>query len=232
MCNFTYFFQKNDKFLRFPLTIPPPCYNQAKINFWEGNMDKTKGNEPSMVADKDEILWVLDEKGNKIRKEWRKTVHEQELRHNEITLWVIDKANKKILVQRRSPIKRLNPNKLGLCAGHVVEDESITTALGKEAREELGLDLTKYKVFPLTTIKRDEKNNHCFSHQFYIFENKPAHFYTIQDSELSEVFYMDYEQFKNLIVTESDEVSYKASTGQWDKAFAKLDKVMGLDKQK
>ena len=64
-----------------------------------------------LVADKnDELLEVLDENGNSTGKfEKREVVHENKLFHNEIALWIIDKQNKKVLLQRRSPNKKSNP---------------------------------------------------------------------------------------------------------------------------
>ncbi len=156
----------------------------------------------------------------------RSEVHARQLFHNEVALWIIDKDNKKVLLQKRSPNKKLNPNKLALCAGHVVSNETIEEALFKEASEELGLDLKKYNVFKLETVKRKEPNNYCFSHHFYIFENKPIEKYKIQKEELSELLYMDYENFKNLMKNEDESVSYKWHTGEYDKLFKKLDEII------
>ncbi|MDE6583033.1 MAG: NUDIX domain-containing protein, partial [Clostridia bacterium] len=144
----------------------------------------------------------------------------------EVALWIIDKENKRVLLQRRSPNKKLNPNKLALCAGHVVGNETIEEALAKESLEELGLYLNKYKVGKLAVIKREEPSNYCFSHHFYIFENKPANCYKIQEEELSEVLYVDYEVFKQMMKEENDQVAYKWHTGEYDKLFKELDKIM------
>lgn len=186
-------------------------------------------NVEEQVADKvEERLLVLDENGNSTgRLEKRGDVHSERLFHNEVTLWVIDREKGKVLLQRRSPRKEQNANKLGLCAGHVVENETIEEALCKEASEEIGLDLRGYKITPLTTIKRKEPQNYCFSHHFYIFENKPACEYEIQKSELSEVLYMDYGTFKRRMKAGDDEISYRYELGEWDKVFKELDKIFG-----
>ena len=99
--------------------------------------------QDELVADKDdELLQLLDENGNPTgRFEKREIVHGNKLFHNEVALWIIDKENKKVLLQRRSPNKKQNPNKLALCAGHVVGNETIDEALEKESNEELGLDI-------------------------------------------------------------------------------------------
>lgn len=179
-----------------------------------------------LVADKDnELLQVLDENGNSTgRFEKREIVHDNKLFHNEVALWIIDKENKKVLLQRRSPNKKQNPNKLALCAGHVVGNETIDEALEKEANEELGLDIKNYKVKELITIKRTEPRNHCFSHHYYICKTIPIETFTIQKEELSEVLYMDYEHLKQLVKQNSDEVVFKWEF--YEPVFNKLDEII------
>ena len=187
-----------------------------------------KDVKSKLVADKDdELLRVLDENGNPTgRFEKREIVHVNKLFHNEVALWIIDKENKKVLLQRRSPNKKQNPNKLALCAGHVVGDETIDEALEKEANEELGLDIKNFKVKELITIKRTEPRNHCFSHHYYICKTIPIETFTIQKEELSEVLYMDYEHLKQLVKQNSDEVVFKWEF--YEPVFNKLDEVINL----
>lgn len=162
-----------------------------------------------IIADKDdELLEVVDENGNSTGKcEKRGIVHSNQLFHNEIALWIIDKESKLVLVQRRSRYKKQNPNKLGLCAGHVVAGETILEALQKEAYEEIGIDINKYEVKEILRIKRQEKTNHCFSYHFGIFDKIPVDMFTIQEEELSEVFYMDYEELKERIKKADPEIA-------------------------
>ncbi len=178
------------------------------------------------VADNDsELLQVLTEDGKPTgRFEKREIVHVNKLFHNEVALWIIDKENKKVLLQRRSPNKKQNPNKLALCAGHVVGNETIDEALEKEANEELGLDIKNYDVKKLISIKRTVPRNHCFSHHYYICKTIPIETFTIQKEELSEVLYMDYEHLKQLVKQNSDEVVFKWEF--YEPVFNKLDEVI------
>ena len=178
------------------------------------------------VSDKEELLKVVDENGNYTgRMEKRSIVHKDRLFHNEVALWIIDKENKKVLLQRRSPNKKQNPNKLALCAGHIVENETIDEALRKEAQEEIGINIDNYEVKELATIKRTEPQNYCFSHHFYILEKIPLDNLTIQKEELSEVVYVDYNQLKRLVMTNSDEVVFKWNNS-YQKIFELLDKII------
>lgn len=179
-----------------------------------------------LVADKDdELLQVLDENGKPTgRLEKREFVHSNKLFHNEVALWIIDKENKKVLLQRRSPNKKQNPNKLAVCAGHVVGNETLKEALEKEAKEELGIDIKNYNVKKFITIKRMVPQNYCFIHHYYICETIPIQNFTIQKEELSEVLYMDYEHLKQSVRKNSDEVALKWEI--YEPAFEKLDEVI------
>ena len=178
------------------------------------------------VADKEELLRVLDENGNNTAKfEKRSIVHDNNIYHNEVALWVINKNKKTVLVQRRSALKKLHPNKIGLCAGHVVGEETLEEALFKEAFEEIGLDLNQFDVYKLPTIKNQENKNHCFSHHFYIFADIPAKDYVIQEEELSEVFYIKYKKFKKLIMKNHEEIAIKWRD-EYDVIFNALDDII------
>ena len=185
-----------------------------------------KDVKSKLVADKDdELLRVLDENGNPTgRFEKREIVHVNKLFHNEVALWIIDKENKKVLLQRRSPNKKQNPNKLALCAGHVVGDETIDEALEKEANEELGLDIKNFKVKKLITIKRTKPRNYCFIHHYYIGKAIPIENITIQKEELSEVLYMDYEHLKQLVKQNSDKVVFNWE--DYEPVFNRLDEII------
>ena len=178
------------------------------------------------IADKEEMLKVLDENGNFVGKfEKRSVVHQNKLFHDEVALWIIDKENKKVLVQRRSPNKKQNPNKLAICAGHVVADETVEEALLKESKEEIGIDAQNYEVFKLATVKVTKPQNHCFCHHYYIEANIPLENFVIQEEELSEVFYMDYLKLKALVMANDDEVAFKW-TEENKKIFDLLDKII------
>ena len=163
-----------------------------------------------MIADKIELLRVLDDDGKETGEiRFRDEVHIKSLFHNEITLWVINKKDKKILLQKRSEFKKIDPNKYAPCMGHVVENETIMETLFKEAQEELGIDLSKYKIVPLVVVKNSFPNNHHFSHHFYIVASIPISEIIIQKEELSEVLYMGFEKLKKLVVSNSPMIVFR-----------------------
>ncbi len=180
-----------------------------------------------LTADKDcELLEILDESGKSTGSfEKRELIHKNKLFHNEVALWIIDKKNKTILLQRRSPNKKQNPNKLALCAGHVVKGENVLTALKKEAQEELGINIKNYNVNYLTTIKRTEPSNRCFSHHYYILESIPIAKFKIQKEELSEVLYLNYDKLKQMVKDGSNEVVFNWND-EYKRLFSLLDKII------
>ena len=172
-------------------------------------------------ADKEEILKVYDENHNFIKMEKRSVVHDLELWHNEIALWIIDPTNNKVLMQKRSKYKKINPNIWAIVAGHVVGEDSILDTLYKECSEEIGVDLNEYEPQFLTEIKVVEPKNHNFASYFYVFAKIPLEEIKIQKEELSEVKYLDYEYVKQLA-----QKSDKSIGIIWDKNYQKIFKAL------
>lgn len=182
--------------------------------------------EKEFLADKEELLCVLDEEGNKTGKyELRSLVHKNGLFHNEVALWIIDKENKSVLIQKRSPNKIHNPNKIGLCAGHVVADDTLEETVFKEAREEIGVDLSDYKLNFLIRLKRYDQNQKCFSYHYYIFAKIDVSKVKIQKEELTDVFYIDYQKLKEKVKNNDEDISLSWKT-VYNPVFEKLDKII------
>lgn len=158
----------------------------------------------------EEMLLVLDENGNPTKKLKKRSIaHDKFLWHNEIALWILNPENKTVLLQRRSKNKRTNPNKLAICMGHVVGFDSIEETIRREAKEELGVDISNFELHKLDICKVNRPTNHCFSHHYYIIANIPLSSFVIQKEELSEVVYIDYQKLKELVYSENEEIAIK-----------------------
>ncbi len=216
-------FKKEDNKYWQETTKPLEVIIHGKKYVWK--LDKSYLKNLKKADNDEELLQVLDEFGKPTGKlEKRGIVHKNKLFHNEVALWIIDKSSKKVLLQRRSPNKRRNPNKLAICAGHVVGNETLKQALIKEAKEELGLDIKNYKINKLITIKRTKPENNAFAHHYYICETIPIENIKIQKEELSEILYIDYEKLKQLIKQNNEEVAFKWEV--YEPVFKKLDKII------
>lgn len=137
-----------------------------------------------------ELLRVVDQYGNFTGEVLeRKLVHERNLLHNEIAVFVLRCENGgQILLQKRSANKQMNPNKWGLCAGHVEASESIVDAALRELEEEIGLTVSRDELHPLLErrVRIGEKNSHI-TYPFYVWCDQDETFFHIQEEELSQV---------------------------------------------
>jgi len=90
------------------------------------------------------------------------------------------------------------------CAGHLVAgDDSITGAL-RELKEELNLDVKPNDLLFIKTIKRDLNYTETFINRefddIYILKiNKTIGDMKFQESEISEIFFVDYNIFKKMV---------------------------------
>lgn len=125
--------------------------------------------------------------------------HDKNLLHNEVATFVLN-DNGQILLQKRSANKRFDPNKWGLCAGHVDAGENLEDAALREIKEEIGLDVPKGELYPFGekefVIK--DSNSHV-ANFYYIKTNLDANDFVIQEEELSEVKWFNIDDVIEMI---------------------------------
>ena len=157
-----------------------------------------------------EYFDVLDANGNMTGEvKLRQEVHRDGDWHKAVHIWIFNR-NGEVLLQRRSPNKDCYPNMLDIsCAGHLsAGDSSIDGAL-RELEEELGLyvDKEELKLFDCMKISRVFKEtfiNNEFNDLYYLITDKKTNDMTIQEEELSEIFFIPFEKLKQMI-NEKDE---------------------------
>lgn len=140
------------------------------------------------------MIKIVDENGNFTGKIMDKDeAHDKNLLHNEVGLFLINDKGQ-VLLQKRSSNKRFDPNKWALCAGHVEAHESLEEAMLREAKEEIGIDISKNDLhqFGEKDVLIRNSNSHI-TYFYYIKTNMEEKEFTIQEDELSEVkwFYID-----------------------------------------
>ena len=152
-----------------------------------------------------EFLDLLDENGKKTGKtKLREEVHRDGDWHKAVHIWIINN-NGNILLQRRYPTKDSNPNMLDIsCAGHLIAgDESILGAI-RELKEELNLDINADELQFIKTIKRSRNYtksfiNNEFDDMYILRTNKKIEEMKYQEEEISEIFYVTYKKFKEMV---------------------------------
>ena len=163
-----------------------------------------------MVNSQDsELLDVYDEKNEeRIGIADRGVVHYYDLWHREIACWIINKKNE-ILLQRRSPNKKQNPNMLAVTTGHIDLGETPIEACLREVSEEVGINDVKEEDFIyLDTFKAENKNNNHYKYVYFLKTNKQLEDLTMQESEVSELIYVSLEKLKEMIASPNSELTF------------------------
>ena len=152
-----------------------------------------------------EYFDLLDENGNKTDKtKLRTEVHRDGDWHKAVHIWIINN-NGDILLQRRCATKDSNPNMLDISsAGHLsAGDDSLSGAI-RELKEELNLDVNKEELQFIKTLKRSSKYtstfiNNEFDDLYILRTNKSIDDMKFQEDEISEIFFVTYKQFKEMV---------------------------------
>ncbi len=142
-----------------------------------------------------EWIEIVDEEGNYTGQVIEKEeAHDKNLLHNEVAVFVINN-NYQVLLQKRNPHKRFNPNKWALCAGHVDAKESLEDAALRELKEEIGVEFSKKELIPFA--KREfsiQDTNSHITYFYYVKCNKKDSEFVIQKEELSEVKWFSFDE--------------------------------------
>ena len=118
--------------------------------------------------------------------------------HKPVWIWIIN-DNNEILVQKRAACKKNNPNKWDMpSAGHVVAGETSLQGAVRETYEELGVKTkeTDYK-FMFEYIK----DSSFELAQVYLLKLNTNDF-KLQESEVAEVKWLNYDEFKDLLLSD------------------------------
>ena len=108
-------------------------------------------------------------------------------------------------MQRRCATKDSNPNMLDISsAGHLsAGDDSLSGAV-RELKEELNIDVNPSELKYIKTIKRSSKYtetfiNNEFDDLYILRTNKKIEDMKYQEEEISEIFYVPYKKFKEMV---------------------------------
>lgn len=167
----------------------------------------------------EEFFDVLNEKGNFTGKtESREKCHKEGLWHKAVVVFIINSKNQ-VLLQRRSPNKRMWPNMWDVTAGgHVLAGEFGFEAIIREAKEELGIELNKNEMTFLgssisTNNKADIINKH-FNEYYIVNKDLDETRLTLQKEEVTEVKWIDKNDIIQKIKNNYDEITDKE--GCWE----------------
>lgn len=167
----------------------------------------------------EEFFDVLDEKGIYTGKvETREKCHKEGLWHKAVVVFIVN-AQGQVLLQKRSATKKMWPNMWDITAGgHVLAGEFGFEAIIREAKEELGIELTKEEMTFLgsalsSNIKGDIVNNH-FNEYYIAIKDVDETKLKLQEEEVSEVKWIDRNEIIKKIKDNYNGITNKE--GCWD----------------
>lgn len=144
----------------------------------------------------EELFDVLNERGEYIgRIESRNTCHKEGLWHKAVVVFIIN-SKQQVLLQKRSANKRMWPNTWDVSSGgHVLAGEFGFQAAIREAKEELGIELSKNDIIFIGSVISDNAKGDIIARHMneYYIAQKDIDIDTIelQLEEVSEVKWVD-----------------------------------------
>jgi len=151
----------------------------------------------------DELIDILDEQGNFTGKICLKSeAHKHGYFHNTVHIWIYT-TDKKILLQKRAPTKKVFPNLWDISvAGHISAGENILEAALREVEEEIGFKVIKEQLIKIGNRKHQVKHangiiDNEFHHVFATELTVPLNDLIIQEEEVSGIDLFPLETLKN-----------------------------------
>lgn len=174
-----------------------------------------------------EIVNYYNDNYEKIGTISRKEGIKQNLLLEAVQLWIINPYTKQVLMQKRSHNKVNDASMVDVSSsGHVKSTETPIQAILRETFEELSLkpeelaqQLQKMMIVECDFTKLGRKGRY-FTHEYVAYLEHPLSYYTKQNEEVDELFFMNYEELKEKIrnkeqniriphTKETDELLYK-----------------------
>ena len=144
-----------------------------------------------------EIWDLLDEKGREIGRTMQKGEPIPEgLYHKGADVWIVN-AKHQILIQKRSPKKRLSPNVWAMTGGSVIIGETSLQTIARETFEELGIRLNLQNVHFMKNYCVDE----VWLDEYRIRQEVDLNDILMQEDEVCDVKWATYAEIEELLET-------------------------------
>jgi len=177
-----------------------------------------------------EIIEVyLEDNETKVDELEREYVHDNNLWHREVAVWVIN-DNGEILIQKRSTNKRHAPNKYSICAGHIDIGEMPEDAAVRELFEETGIKIDKRELRYIDTFKNKNESNYHYKYTYFITTTKKIDEMVMQLEEVSDLKYISFDEFYKSLDENDDRFAF--SNKEYVRTVLKVLKEYTLTKNK
>ena len=144
-----------------------------------------------------ELVDIVDENNNltgQVEERW--VAYEKGLWRRTVSCWIMNKKGE-ILLQKRTPNKRRNPDKWAKTGGQVDSGETVEQAIYREVKEEIGVEIPKEQIKVFDIYKSDDKNRR-FAYNFIFIVDYKIEDYILQKEEVAEVKYFTIEEMETL----------------------------------
>lgn len=134
----------------------------------------------------------------------REECHAKGLWHKGVVVFIVSSDNKRVLLQQRSNNKKMWPNLWDITAGgHVLHDEFGWEANLREAKEEIGITLTKNDLEFIgatisENIKGDIIDNH-FNEYYIAHKDIDIKDITLQEEEVQDIKWFTKEEIEERV---------------------------------
>jgi isopentenyldiphosphate isomerase len=163
----------------------------------------------------DELIDILDEKGNLTNKQATKSeVHAKGLWHRSAHIWIYNSKNE-VLVQQRAYEDKFWPGQWDVsAAGHVSAGETPEVSALRELGEELGINieqdqLVKLGIWKVVQIGPEYSlNNYEFTHAFLVRYDGDLSALKLQKEEVKEVRFVPIDRFKQEFLDQKNFVDH------------------------
>ncbi|XP_047981304.1 nudix hydrolase 3 [Salvia hispanica] len=181
-----------------------------------------------------EYLDVLTNTGEKTGvSKPRGDVHRDGDYHRAVHVWIFAESTQELLVQLRADCKDSWPGHWDISsAGHISAGDSSLVTARRELQEELGITLPK-DAFEKLYILLEEwvtnegkfiNNEYCDVYLVTTIDPIPLEAFTLQESEVSAVKYLHYEEYKSLLAKKDPQYVPYDVNGQYCQFFEILSK--------
>ncbi len=141
----------------------------------------------------EEIWELLDESGEKVGKVVPRNEMPEGFYHLGTDVWFINSKNE-ILIQKRSPQKRKEPNVWAMTGGSVIKGENSLQTIEREVKEELGIDLDMKNI----KLVKKYKIGNVWLDTYIVRQDIELKDIIMQEEEVCEVKWATFEEIEKL----------------------------------